>query len=157
MVRQYRQLNGHELEQIPGDSKGQGRLELQRVRPDLVTEQQQQCYTTVGFPRWLSGKESACQCRRCEFDSWVRKIPWRRSGWLATHSSILAREIPWAEEPGRLQSMGLQKSRTQLSDRTTTTNSTEKLRESEILRPRHQLVSSFQGPCEVDLLPPFYR
>ena len=76
MVRQYRQLNGHELEQIPGDSKGQGRLELQRVRPDLVTEQQQQCYTTVGFPRWLSGKESACQCRRCEFDSWVRKIPW---------------------------------------------------------------------------------
>jgi len=31
-----------------------------------------------GFPRWLSGKESACQCRRRGFDSWVRKIPWRR-------------------------------------------------------------------------------
>ena len=30
-----------------------------------------------GLPRWLSGKESACQCRRCEFDPWVRKIPWR--------------------------------------------------------------------------------
>ena len=27
---------------------------------------------------------------------------------LATCSSILAREIPWTEEPGRLQSMGLQ-------------------------------------------------
>ena len=26
----------------------------------------------------------------------------------ATHSSILAREIPWTEEPGRLQSMGSQ-------------------------------------------------
>ena len=25
----------------------------------------------------------------------------------ATHSSILAWKIPWAEEPGRLQSMGL--------------------------------------------------
>ena len=25
------------------------------------------------------------------------------------HSSILAWEIPWAEEPGRLQSMGLQR------------------------------------------------
>ena len=25
---------------------------------------------------------------------------------MATHSSILAWEIPWAEEPGRLQSMG---------------------------------------------------
>ena len=27
---------------------------------------------------WLSGKESACQCRRHRFDPWVRKIPWRR-------------------------------------------------------------------------------
>ena len=28
----------------------------------------------------------------------------------ATHSSILAWEIPWTKEPGRLQSMGSQKS-----------------------------------------------
>ena len=28
---------------------------------------------------------------------------------LATHSSIFAWEIPWKEEPGRLQSMGLQR------------------------------------------------
>ena len=27
---------------------------------------------------------------------------------MATHSSVLAWEIPWTEEPGRLQSMGLQ-------------------------------------------------
>ena len=27
----------------------------------------------------------------------------------ATHSDILAWEIPWTEEPGRLQSMGLQR------------------------------------------------
>ena len=30
---------------------------------------------------WCSGKESICQCRRskrCMFDPWVRKIPWRR-------------------------------------------------------------------------------
>ena len=27
---------------------------------------------------------------------------------VATHSSILAWKIPWAEEPGGLQSMGLQ-------------------------------------------------
>ena len=32
----------------------------------------------VGLPRWLSGKESARHCRRCRFDSWVWKIPWRR-------------------------------------------------------------------------------
>ena len=34
----------------------------------------------------------------------------------ATHSSILAWEIPWMEELDGLQSMGLQKSRTWLSD-----------------------------------------
>ena len=28
---------------------------------------------------------------------------------MATHSSILAWEIPWTEEPGGLQFMGLQK------------------------------------------------
>ena len=28
---------------------------------------------------------------------------------MATHSSILALKIPWMEEPGRLQSMGLQR------------------------------------------------
>ena len=30
---------------------------------------------------------------------------------MATHSSILAWKIPWTEEPGRLQSMGLQRLR----------------------------------------------
>ena len=38
---------------------------------------------------------------------------------MAPHSSILAWEIPWTEEPGSLQSMGLQ-SRTRLSDFTFT-------------------------------------
>ena len=30
---------------------------------------------------------------------------------MATHSSMLAWKIPWMEEPGRLQSMGLQRVR----------------------------------------------
>ena len=33
------------------------------------------------LPKWLSGKESACQCRRLRrhgFDPWVGKIPWRK-------------------------------------------------------------------------------
>ena len=38
---------------------------------------------------------------------------------MATHSSILAWKVPWTEEPGRLQSMGSQKSRTRFSDQTT--------------------------------------
>ena len=36
-----------------------------------------------GLPCWLRGKESACQCRRRGFDSWVRRIPWRRK-WQST-------------------------------------------------------------------------
>ena len=28
---------------------------------------------------------------------------------MATHSSVLARKIPWTEEPGRLQSTGSQR------------------------------------------------
>ena len=36
-----------------------------------------------GLSWWLSGKESACQCGKCEFDPWVRKIPWRRK-WQPT-------------------------------------------------------------------------
>ena len=40
----------------------------------------------VGFPGGSSGKESACQLRRrkrCGFNPWVRKIPWRRK-WQPT-------------------------------------------------------------------------
>ena len=35
----------------------------------------------TGLPMWLTGKESTCHCRRCKrcgFDPWVGKIPWRR-------------------------------------------------------------------------------
>ena len=39
---------------------------------------------------------------------------------MAPHSSTLAWKIPWAEEPGRLQSMGVTKSRTRLREFTFT-------------------------------------
>ena len=35
---------------------------------------------------------------------------------MATHSSILAWEIPWAEEPGWLQSIGLQSDTTEVTE-----------------------------------------
>ena len=38
---------------------------------------------------------------------------------MVTHSSVLASEIPWTEEPGGLQSMRSQKSPTYHSDGTT--------------------------------------
>ena len=40
-------------------------------------------YNRFGLPWSLSGKESSCQCRRCGFDPWVRKIPCRRK-WQPT-------------------------------------------------------------------------
>ena len=39
---------------------------------------------------------------------------------MAPHSSTLAWQIPWTEEPGRLQSIGVPKSQTRLSDFTFT-------------------------------------
>jgi len=58
----------------------------------------------VGFPRWLSGKESTCQCRRHRFDLCVGKISSEKE--MAMFYGIFAWEIPWTEEPGRQQSMG---------------------------------------------------
>ena len=59
----------------------------------------------------------------------VKNLPARQETWiaslgqeyplekeLATHSSILAWENLWTENPGKLQSMGLQKSQTHFSD-----------------------------------------
>ena len=56
------------------------------------------------LPWWLRQERICLQCRRSEFDPWVRKIPLEKT--MAPHSSILAWEIPWAECPGVLQSMG---------------------------------------------------
>ena len=43
-------------------------------------------------------------------ETWVRSLNWEDSleKEMAKHSSILALEIPWTEEPGGLQSTGLQ-------------------------------------------------
>ena len=41
-----------------------------------------------GLLRCFSGKESTCQCRRCRFDPWIRKIPWRRK-WQPTPVFLL--------------------------------------------------------------------
>ena len=46
-------------------------------------------------------------------ETWVRSLGWEDllEKEIATHSSTLAWKIPWMEEPGRLQSMGLQRVR----------------------------------------------
>ena len=54
-------------------------------------------------------------------ETWVqslgRKDPLEKE--MATHSSILAWEIQWTEEPGRLQSMGSQRAEHDLATKYT--------------------------------------
>ena len=72
MIAWHHWLNGHELEQAPGNSEGQGSLAHCspwgcRVRHDLATEQQQSCnqwYTTdlakLAFILLFGGREMLC-------------------------------------------------------------------------------------------------
>ena len=75
------------------------------------------CLFTAGLPRWLSGKESTCQCQVMQempLLSLGQEDPLEKR--MATHSSVLASEVPWTEEPGGLQSLGLQRLRCNWSD-----------------------------------------
>ena len=66
--------------------------------------------TYVGFSDSTNGMELACHCRR-HYEMWVFSLGLGRSPeeGMATHSSILAKIIPWTEKPGRLQSTGSQR------------------------------------------------
>ena len=43
---------------------------------------------SMGFPRWLSNKETTCQCGRPGFDPWVGKIPGGGDGYLLQYSCL---------------------------------------------------------------------
>ena len=56
----------------------------------------------MGFPGGAGSKESVCQCKRhkrCRFNPWVGKIPWKRAG--QPTPVFMPGKIPWTEEPGR--------------------------------------------------------
>ena len=59
-----------------------------------------------GFPGGSDSKELPA-VQETGFDPWVRKIPLEKG--MATHSNILVWRIPWTEEPGGLQSMGVKR------------------------------------------------
>ena len=54
-----------------------------------------------GFPGGSDGKEAICNAGALGWQDPLEEG-------MATYSSILGWEIPWTEEPGRLQSMELQ-------------------------------------------------
>ena len=52
----------------------------------MLLEVRRAGFVGVSLIWWLRGKEPACRCRRhkrCRFNPWVRKIPWRRK-WQPT-------------------------------------------------------------------------
>ena len=67
----------------------------------------------LGFPG-----DSAVNNPPAKQETWVQSLgqedPLEKE--IATHSSTPAWKIPWIEEPGGLQSMGLQKRQTCLND-----------------------------------------
>ena len=88
---------------------------------ETATKQLPQCercynrdrYKPSGLPRWHSGKESTCQCRRCKFDPWVGKIPVVGNGHPLQYSCM---ENPMNRGIWQATVHGVAKSRTQLSD-----------------------------------------
>ena len=63
----------------------------------------------MGLPGGSAGKESAYNAGGIGSIPGLGRSPGEEN---ATHSSVLAWEIPWTGEPCRLQSMGSQKGRT---------------------------------------------
>ena len=79
---------------LPGESQGQGSLVGCRLWGRTESDTTEVIYLAAAAATciyvyvclyvcgasiwWLSDKESACQCKRCRFSPWVRKIFWRR-------------------------------------------------------------------------------
>ena len=82
MVGWHHWLDGHEFEQAPRIGEGQGSLTCcspwGRKESDTIEQLTTTARKMSGRPRWLSGKESTCQCRRHGFEHCIGKIPWRK-------------------------------------------------------------------------------
>ena len=70
-----------------------------------------------GLPWWLSSKESTCNIEDIGDTGSIPGLGRSLEEEVATHSSILAWNIPWTEEPDKLTVHGVAKSQTQLSVR----------------------------------------
>ena len=67
------------------------------------------CKSEIGFPCWLSYKESAGNAGDAGDMSLISGSGKPLEGEMATHSNNPAWGIPWTEEPHGLQSIGLQR------------------------------------------------
>ena len=105
MVGRHHRHNGHGFGWTPGVGDGQGGLaccDSWGCKESDTTEQLNWTDLRLGHvflfqlktPRWQSGKESACQCRRhkrCGFNPWVVKNPWRSK---CQHPVFVLNQVP---------------------------------------------------------------
>ena len=82
------------------------------LSPTLEKDSQREVTMTLGWSQ-VTGFPGVVKNLPAKQETWVQSLgqedPLEKE--IATHSSILAWEIPWTEEPSRLQSMGWKKSR----------------------------------------------
>ena len=66
---------------------------------------------SMGFSRGASLIVQTVKSLSATWETWVQPLGWEDplEKEMAIHSSILAWKMPWTEEPGGLQSLGLQK------------------------------------------------
>ena len=88
MFGQHHQLNGHEFEQTPGDSEGQGSLACCNPWSHKESDVTQSCCCDLVMLLFNNNLYTylrmciLCQIRRHKrhgFNPWVGKIPWRRA------------------------------------------------------------------------------
>ena len=110
MARWHHQLNGHEFEWTPWFGDGQGGLVCcspwGRKESDTTEQLNWTEWYFNSFPGDSAVKNpQAIQDKQVECLGWEDPLEKR----MATHSCILACRIPWTEECGGLQSMGLKR------------------------------------------------
>ena len=78
-----------------------------QLQQGFLQWQEQSIWLVNNYSGGSDGKDSACNAGNL-----VWSLGWEDplGKGMATHSNILAWRMPWSEESGRLQSMGLQKS-----------------------------------------------
>ena len=100
----FRELRWH-VQGYPAESRAAG--------PKTSGSAMSISYEMVGL-RWLTQASLVAQMIKnlpAVWETQVQSLCWENplGKGMATHTSILAWTVPWTEEPGRLQSMGLQK------------------------------------------------
>ena len=121
MVQWHYWLEEHEFEQALGHGEGQGSLACCSLWGLNETWLSNWTTTTAkyitGFPGGTSDKEPSCQYKKRQ-QMWVWSLGQEDplEEYMTTYFSTTAWRIPWTEEPGGLQCIGLQRVRHDWND-----------------------------------------